>query len=59
MKSKTRFLTSFKILALLLFILSCLLLADNFRQTDAGIKNDNKTTQDLLAPTKEEGKTNW
>ncbi len=57
MKSKTRFFASFKTLALLLFILSCLFLADNFRQTDAGIRNDNKTTQDLLAPTKEEGKT--
>ena len=57
MKSKIRFFASFKTLALLLFILSCLLLADNFKQTDAGIRNDNKTTQDLLSPTKEEGKT--
>ena len=57
MLNKKRFFSPFKILSILLFIFTCLLLVSNFRQTDAESSENTRAVQNLLAPEKEQVKT--
>ncbi len=57
MINKIRFLSSFKVLLLALIIISGLLLAGNFKKTDADTGGKAKPVPGLLVPTKEQAKT--
>ena len=57
MINKTRFLASFKTLSLMLLVFSGLLLARNFKQTEAETNDDTEVDQETFSPTKDQAQT--